>query len=532
MNERDILAIGPGREPTGSAEEFGFKAWNLARMARAGLPVPPAFVLGTAFCREYFRRGRKPPAHLGDILAARMRELERATSLGFGSHRRPLLVSVRSGGAVSMPGMLETVLDVGLCEATVPGLLRLTGNPRLVWDSYRRLVQSFAQAVHGAPARPFDAALDARMREAGVASAADLDFDSLRSLARDFLDIHESVTGTSFPQQPLQQLEGAIAAVWSSWEGEKATHYRKMQRIRDDAGTAVTVQRMVYGNAGGTSGAGVAFTRDPSTGEDRLYLDFAFNAQGEDVVSGRQVSSDGERLAAVMPGVHAEIVAVAGKLEAEFGDMQEFEFTVQDASLFILQTRTGKRTPWAALRIAVDLAEANRITPQVALDRLAGIDLDAVRRARIVPNDGEGPACSGVGASMGVASGEIALDSARAVAAAAHGVPSILVREATSTEDIAGFQAAAGILTAAGNRTSHAAVVARQLDKPCVVGCAQLTVDVEKRRCALGGRWLDEGEQVSIDGETGQVFAARVGLAFDRPLAQLAKVAEWKSGAS
>ena len=528
MSDAGILLIGCGTEGSASAEEFGFKAWNLWRMSRSAMPVPPAFALGTRFCRDYFREGRKAPPGLPALLATHLRELERATGLSFGGTRRPLLVSVRSGGKASMPGMLDTVLDTGLCDATVPGLLRLTGNPRLVWDSYRRLVQSFAETVHRARSAPFDAALAKRMAEAGVASASDLDFDALRALTREFLDLHESETGAAFPQQPAQQLEAAVVAVWDSWASEKAIRYRRIQGIPEDGGTAVTVQRMVYGNAGGTSGAGVAFTRDPATGANALYLDFLFNAQGEDVVSGRHGSPDGERLAVTLPAVHEEICKVARKLEAEFGDMQEFEFTVQDARLFILQTRTGKRTPWAALRIAVDQVEEGLMEPTCALERLAGYDLDAIKRLRVVASEGGKPACRGIAAGMGVATGSVALDSRRAMEVRRAGGAAILVSRAISTSDIAGIEAASGVLTASGSRTSHAAVVARQRDKPCVVGCAALTIDMARRRCAIAGQWIEEGERLSIDGATGDVFVGAVSVEEERPVAQLERVAEWR----
>lgn len=523
-----VLVIGCGVEGSASAEEFGFKAWNLWRMARTGMHVPPAFVLGTRFCRDYFQEGRKAPPGLGALLATHLHEVERATGLSFGGARRPLLVSVRSGAKVSMPGMLDTVLDIGLCDATVPGLLRLTGNPRLVWDSYRRLVQSFAETVHGASPAAFDAALAARVREDGVESASDLDFDALRAVARDFLDIHESETGVKFPQQAAQQLEAAVVAVWGSWAADKAVRYRRMLGIPDDAGTAVTIQRMVYGNAGGTSGAGVAFTRDPATGANVLYLDFLFNAQGEDVVSGRHGSPDGERLATVLPAVHDEIRTVARRLEAEFGDMQEFEFTVQDARLFILQTRTGKRTPWANLQIAVDQVGEGLIKPAEALERLAGCDLDKLQRLRIVCPEGGKAACRGMAAGVGVATGQLVLDARRAMDVRRAGGSPILVCNAISTGDIGGIEAAAGVLTATGSRTSHAAVVARQLDKPCVVGCAALAIDAGRRRCVVAGHWLVEGDTISIDGATGEVFVGPVQVQSERPTAALAQVTQWR----
>ena len=508
---------------------MGFKAYNLWRMDRIGMPVPQAFVLGTRFCQDYYRRSRKAPRGFQELLVSAMRQLEHATRLGFGSSRKPLVVSVRSGAPVSMPGMLDTVLDIGLCDATVPGLLRLTGNPRLVWDSYRRLVASFAETVHGIPANRFEAAVAAQIKEAEVPDASDLDFQSLRTLTHHYLDLYETEVGAPFPQQPREQLEAAVIAVWASWETDKAIQYRRLNGLSDESGTAVTVQRMVYGNAGGTSGAGVGFTRDPASGEPALYLDFIFNAQGEDVVSGRRTAADAGRLATAMPSVFDDVRKAAHRLEQEFRDMQEFEFTVQDGKLYLLQTRVGKRSPWAALRIAVDQVDEGLIDEEAGLARLQPLDLDRIRRVRIAAAHAERVLGRGTPAATGVATGELALDSNRACEVAQAGRAAILVRDTTATEDIAGIAAAAGILTAAGSRTSHAAVVARQLNKPCVVGCGDLTVDLPRRRCALAGHWLNEGEIISLDGESGNVFAGPVNVEMEEPVDALARVARWQA---
>jgi pyruvate, orthophosphate dikinase len=425
--------------------------------------------------------------------------------------------------------MLDTALDIGLCDSTVPGLLRLTGNPRLVWDSYRRLVASFAKTVHGISNSHFDTALATRMKEARVASVAELDFQSLRTLTRDYLELYEQVVGSPFPQTPREQLEAAVIAVWASWASDKATQYRRLNGLSDESGTAVTVQRMIYGNAGGTSGAGVGFTRDPASGEPTLYLDFMFNAQGEDIVSGRRTAVDAERLSVALPSVFDDICRAAQRLEKEFGDMQEFEFTVQDGKLYLLQTRTGKRAPWAALQIAVDQVDEGLIDEEAALARLAPYDLDQVERTRIVTEDANGVLSRGTPAGLGVAIGEIALDSNRAREVAQEGRAAILVRDTTATEDIAGIAAAAGVLTAAGSRTSHAAVVARQLNKPCIVGCADLKVDLSLRRCALAGQWLSEADIISIAGESGDVFAGAVTFEIEKPTEALARVAQWRA---
>ncbi len=522
----EIFLVGCGATTgaAASAERVGFKAWNLMRMDRLGMPVPPAYVLGTAFCREFYRRNGATPDGLRDLIAAQIRTLERATGLGFGSIRKPLSVSVRSGAAVSMPGMMETILDVGLNDQTVRGLLRLTGNPRLAWDSYRRLVQSYAEVVHHCPAERFAARVDERLQQSGVTSARELDFRALKALAEDNLELYEALVGEPFPQNPLDQLECAVAGIWRSWTGEKAVAYRRMQGLSDDLGTAVTVQRMVYGNAGGTSGAGVAFTRDPANGERRLYLDFLFNAQGEDVVSGRNGAPDAQRLATVLPDVKEEIARVAAQLEREFGDMQEFEFTIEDGRFHVLQTRDGKRSSWAALRIAADQVDEGLLAPAAVRRRLEGIDLDRVGRLRVVPSPAARLLCRATSANIGVAVGHIVFDPARAAALAGEGRSVILVRGNTSTEDIAGIAAATGILTANGGRTSHAAVVARQLDKVCLVGCDALVVDAEGRHCTLAGETFAEGEVISLDGHSGEVLAGEVKVEFERPVEALAKL--------
>lgn len=526
---RDIVPIRFGatlaREP--DVETLGFKGYNLWRMARLGLPVPHALVIGTGYCRDYLRDSHGLPAGLEPALAAQLSGLELATGLKFGSARKPLLVSVRSGAAVSMPGMMETVLNVGLADATVPGLLRLTGNPRLVWDSYRRLIQSFAEVVHGCSAAPFDEMLRRHLRQADAASVRDLDFRALQDLAKASLAIFESQTGMAFPQKPIDQLHAAIEAVFASWTCDKATEYRRLKRIDDASGTAVTVQRMVYGNAGGMSGSGVGFTRDPSTGEPSPYLDFLFNAQGEDVVSGRHQAEDAAALAALLPETANELSRAAQLLEREFADVQEFEFTIQDARLFLLQTRDAKRTAWAALRTAVDLVNEGVIDPPTALRRLDDLDLARLERVRI--SAAEPALAKGVPAGLGVATGAIAFDSATARRFKGAGAAVILVREHPSTEDIAGIAAADGLLCASGGRTSHAAVVARQLDKVCVVGCEALAIDAPKRRCRINGTELAEGDTLSLDGATGAIYAGSVTVEREVPTDWLQRVEEWRA---
>jgi len=529
-----VQAIYPiGRSLRGSdvadPASVGFKAYNLMRMSAIGLPVPHGFVLGTAHCRAFLKH--KLP-ELRDLLASQVRSLEAGTGLVFGGERKPLLLSVRSGAPVSMPGMLETVLDVGLNSATLRGFLRMTGNPRLVWDSWRRLIQSFAEVVHGVAGADFDRLLAESLAEHRLATSRDLDFHQMKGLAAAYLDLYARLVGASFPQDPLDQLEAATRAVFRSWNSDKAVAYRRINGLADDLGTAVTVQRMVFGNAGGTSGSGVAFTRDPASGESRLYLDFLANAQGEDIVSGRRALSASDDLASLLPPVYQEIVQVAQQLEHEFRDTQEFEFTVQDSKLFLLQTRCGKRTPLAALRMAVEQVSEGLIEPATGLERLAHLDLGGIESPRLQVNDDTPLLATANSASLGVASGRIALDVETARRMAQAGKPVILVRMEIATDDIDGIDVAAGLLTAYGGRTSHAAVVARERNKVCLVGCATLSIDLPKRRLSLGEHTLAEGDPISLDGESGHIYAGAPHVEHERPLALLAEVARWKAASA
>lgn len=512
----EIYAIGPGALPATSANEVGNKAWNLMRMAAAGLPVPPGFVLPAGWANH-------PPA---EALAEGIAGLEKATGLGFGSCRRPLLVSVRSGSAVSMPGMLETVLNVGLNPESVEGLIRWTGNPRMAWDCYRRLIQGYAQAVRGLAAGPFNDLVAQAVTRDGAAGERDLDFRALRQLTRDMNGLFHDLTGEAFPVDPRAQLRGAAEAVFRSWDAPKAAAYRRLNRIDDRLGTAVTVQTMVFGNAGGDSGAGVGFTRNPATGERETYLDFRFNGQGEDVVAGRHRSQDRERLRRTLPAVWRRIEAACRTLEELFCDAQDFEFTLQSGALYLLQSRDAKRTDWAALRIAVDLVSEGVIDVGEARRRLSGIDLATVFRTRFEKNAATLRAHAEP-ASIGVASGAIALDSAAVERLTKEGANAILVRRDIATEDIGGIAKAAGILTASGSRTSHAAVVARQLGKVCLVGCADLEIDSAKRQCRIGSGTMHEGEIVSLDGNDGCVYAGPVETITERPERELAAIAGW-----
>ncbi len=491
---------GPG------AQAMGFKAYNLLRMAGLGLPVPPAFVIGTAYCGGATARAAATEAATWQ---PGLDALERATGLHFGDARLPLLLSVRSGAPVSMPGMMETLLNIGLCDATLPGFLRQTGNPRLVWDTYRRLVASYGEVVAGVPVAVFDAQNTAL---AGTRDERELDFAELRTLTRRYLDAYAQAAGLPFPQDPRAQLAGAMAAVFASWQSSKACEYRRQRDIADTVGTAVTVQTMVYGNAGGRSGSGVGFSRDPVSGEPALWIDFLFNAQGEDVVSGRRSAYGHDELAAVMPAVWQALGDTAAQLEAEFGDMQDFEFTVQDGQLYLLQTRTGKCSARALARIALDLCDAGVISADVARQRTAALTPKDLVSTQTLSSDGQPltPLAHAASASSGVAVGEIAFDETAARARHAAGAAVVLVRRDAETGDIAALELAAGLLTQRGARTSHAAVVARQLGKVCLVGCGAMQIDEAARTLRIGELTLHEGDLLTLDGNDGAVYAGAV----------------------
>ncbi len=503
-----------------TAQSMGFKAWNLLRMAQLTLPVPAAFVIGTHYCADPAARAGMAGA---DLWRAGLGALERSTGQALGDARRPLLLSVRSGAPVSMPGMMDTLLNIGLCDATVQGLMRQTGNPRLVWDAYRRLVASYGEVVAGLPVGLFDDVATALFEGR---DERELDFADLRSLTQRFLEVFSRAAGRPFPQDPAEQLAGAIDAVFASWHSAKAREYRRLNRIDDAVGTAVTVQSMVFGNAGGESGAGVGFTRDPATGEPALWVDFLFNAQGEDVVSGRRSANGHDGLATVLPQVWLELSEAAQQLEHAFGDMQDFEFTVQEGRLFMLQTRSGKRTPQAAARIALDLLDEGLIGPQLALERTAGLDRESLAQPCVVATGGTAPTPLGraATASTGVAVGEVALDEARAVARHEVGVPVVLVRRDAETSDIAALESAVGLLTQRGARTSHAAVVARQLGKVCLVGCTDLQIDEIARTVRVADTTLHEGELLTVDGNEGVFYAGAAQVEMRYPEQLLARL--------
>lgn len=518
-----IARIAAGCTKRHSAEIVGAKAANLARMAALGLPVPPAFVLPVQLCAMVNDGDARAQHKLADGLAEGIAFLESATGRTFGDSRRPLLVSVRSGAARSMPGMLETVLDVGCTPAAVHGLVRLTGNPRFAWDCRRRFLESFGSVVLGIDATAFARAKAELVAAEGTGT---LDTEALERLAQRYGDVIASEEGV-LSDNPMSELVTAAQAVYRSWTSERARTYRELQQLRHLAGTAVTVQAMVFGNRSANSGSGVAFSRDPSTGAAAPVIDVLFEAQGEDVVSGSRTPQGEEAIVRRLPAVATQLRATLTRLEQEFGDVQDVEFTIEDGQLWILQTRAAKRTPRAALRFAIDLVREGRLAPEAALQLLDGVDLDAISHQSL---NASGVALAhGIAASAGIAVGRAAFDSASAARLAGGGDPVILLRPDTSTADVAGFAAAAGIVTAVGGRTAHAALVARQMGKPCVVGCAALTVPEAGRAAELAGETIEEGDWLSIDGESGAIFRGRLEVVVERPESELAEVARWRT---
>lgn len=509
----------------GGAHEVGNKAWNLMLMAQAGLPVPAAFVLPASWC------GPARETELHQALAKGIAGLEAATGLQFGGMRKPLLVSVRSGAAISMPGMMATVLDVGMNMTTVEALIRLTGNPRLAWDSFRRFVQGYAEIVAGLPTAPFDALVTSAMQTAEAATERELDQRNLKAMTIAMLGCYRTLTGVTFPADPHEQLTAAAEAVFRSWNSATAASYRQLNNISDTAGTAVTVQTMVYGNAGGTSGTGVGFTRNPATGARELYFDFQFNAQGEDVVAGRHKMRDNGRLPLVLPAIWEQLQSTRHTLETLFHDAQDFEFTVQAGVLFLLQTRRAMRTEWAALAIAVDMVAEGLLTPDEGLKRLDGIDLNSIVRTSFTPPLPEALAVAQV-ASMGVASGVLALDAEAVKRFAVAGSAAILVRWETVTADIEGMALAAGILTGSGGRTSHAAVMARHMGKVCLVACPDMEIDLDGRLCRIGKHVFNEGDFLSLDGNTGAIYPGPLAPVVERPESALVAVEAWRQAAA
>jgi pyruvate,orthophosphate dikinase len=510
-------------------ELLGGKGANVAEMTRILGPdrVPAGFTITTEACVAYLRGGRDFPSGLQRQIDAALAELEQRAGRRLGDGDDPLLVSVRSGARESMPGMLDTVLNLGLNDQSVLGLARVTANPRFAWDSYRRFVQMFANVVRDIPGAPLQAAIAEVKSVRGVKLDSELEVDELRELVERFKQMIERADGAPFPLKPSAQLREAIAAVFDSWRGERAVQYRRIQGIPDDWGTAVNVQQMVFGNKGPTSGSGVAFSRDEITGAPEPSGDFLANAQGEDIVSGTRNTYPLATLADALPEAHADLIEILGTLERHYGDMQDTEFTIEEGRLYMLQTRTAKRPPQAALRFATDAVDEGLLTEAQALATIDARSLDALLHPTFDPSAEYEVVARGVGASPGAAQGAVVFTAVDAVQAARDGRAVVLVRPFTEADDVAGFHAARGILTSEGGKASHAALVARGMGKPCVVGAAEVDIDLSKRELRIDGRVIPEGGHIGIDGSTGAITTDVVPLVSAQVDERLARLLGW-----
>ncbi|WP_372399704.1 pyruvate, phosphate dikinase [Azospirillum sp. HJ39] len=546
-----IVAFGPGLvHGSVDVERLGNKGARLVEMAGLGIPVPPGFVIAAEAGRGLDADSQRPdrlpdrlpdqlPAWLADRIDGAVADLERRAGAGFGVADRPLLLSVRSGAAVSMPGMMDSILNLGLNDRTVIGLAAGSGDARFAHDCYRRLVQSFGSVVMGVPGHRFETLLDDLKEERGYRRDAEMTAEDWQALLPRYLHLVETRCGRPFPQDPAEQLRAAVAAVFRSWMNPRAVAFRGLHGIPEDLGTAVTVQAMVFGNRGPDSGTGVLFTRDPSTGAPGLCGEFLADAQGEDVVSGTR---DPDPLAAGqdrpeqsmerrLPGAFAELSAVAARLERAFADMQDIEFTVESGRLFILQSRSGKRTPEASVRIAVDMAEEGIVTRAEAVRRVDPQALDGLLRPMLAPDALAGDPASilarGLPASPGAATGRAAFTSEDAIRLSRGGVPVVLCRPETSPEDIHGMHAAVGIVTARGGFTSHAATVARGMGLPCVCGARTLRIDPEQGLMTAGAVTVRTGDLLTIDGGNGVVVLGAAALQRPEPDGAVALLLEW-----
>ena len=517
--ERRVFFFGGGRADGDASmkETLGGKGANLAEMTSLGIPVPPGFTISTEVCAAFNRRGQKLPVNVkADVLTA-LANVEQLMDLRFGDAERPLLVSIRSGARASMPGMMDTVLNLGLNSDTVKGLAALA-DERFAYDSYRRFIQMYGDVVLNVPHDRFELRLDAAKEARDVINDVDLTADDLKRLVAEYLEIVQEHTRKPFPQDPQEQLWGAIGAVFSSWENDRAIAYRRMNDIPDEWGTAVNVQSMVFGNMGDDCATGVAFTRNPSTGDKKFYGEYLKNAQGEDVVAGIRTpqpineasrvedTKDLPTLEGEMPKAYKELVAIYKRLEKHYRDMQDIEFTIQEGTLWMLQTRSGKRTTGAAVRIAVDMAREKLITKEEAILRIDANSLDQLLHPTIDRSNAPEVVARGLPASPGAAVGEVVFSAEEAESRAKGGAKVILVRTETSPEDIVGMNASDGILTAKGGMTSHAAVVARGMGKSCVAGCGALAINYEQGTMRIGDQIVREGDALTLDGSTGEVM--------------------------
>ncbi len=507
---------------------LGGKGANLAEMSTLGIPVPPGFTISTEVCKFYYDNDKKYPSGLDQQITENLQKLEEALDAKFGDTEDPLLVSVRSGAAVSMPGMMDTILNLGLNDDAVIGLIAKSGNERFSYDAYRRFVQMFGNVVLDVDHDQFEHLLEQKKEDKGVTLDTELEAADLSDLVKEFKAIIKQKTGNDFPDDPRRQLDMARDAVFESSGNQRAITYRRINDISEELGrTAVNVQAMVFGNMGGSSGTGVAFSRNPSTGANQFYGEFLMNAQGEDVVAGIRTPLPISELRNINPDAYDELVGIGLKLEKHYRDMQDVEFTIQDGTLYMLQTRNGKRTGQAAVRIAVEMVEEGLIDKETALTRVPANDLDQLLHPSVDPNASVEVIAQGLPASPGAAVGKVVFTALRAEEMAAKGEKVILVRSETSPEDIGGMDAAEGILTARGGMTSHAAVVARGMGKCCVAGCSDLFINEESLEFIAGGNQYSEGDFITLNGSTGDVLKGQVSLIQPELSGQFGTLMEW-----
>jgi pyruvate, orthophosphate dikinase len=523
-----VYSFGQGRADGTAAMKdiLGGKGAGLAEMMTIGIPVPPGFTISSSLCSHYIENGNFPKRLQAQVENA-LQRLEAGTGKHLGDGENPLLVSVRSGAAVSMPGMMETILNLGLNDTTVQGLTSQSGNPQFAWDSYRRFVQMYGSVVFELSKKPFEQILDQHKQRCRIDRDIDLPVEEMQAIVSQFKELVRSEAGREFPSEPLDQLWGAIAAVFESWNTRRAIDYRKLHDIPDSLGTAVNIVAMVFGNLGEDSGTGVAFTRDPSTGEQRLYGEYLLNAQGEDVVSGARTPLPIDRLREQLPHAYQELERVARTLERHFRDVQDMEFTIERGNLYMLQTRRAQRSGHAAVRIVCDMVDEGLISEQEAVARIPPNDLNQLLHPTLDPSSKLDLLTTGLPASPGAACGTVVFDADEAVRLTRAGQSVILVRRETSPEDFHGMVTAKAILTARGGMTSHAAVVARGMGKPCVAGAQALEVDERANRLSVNGRSLTQGEWITVDGSSGKVFAGQAALIAPELSGNFTRVMKW-----
>ena len=506
---------------------LGGKGAGVAEMARVGVPVPDAFTVTTTACVETMNRGGEWPDGLADEINAGLTRLEERTGRKLGGSENPLLVSVRSGAVFSMPGMMDTILNLGVSDESVAAIAEESGNERFAWDCYRRFIQMYGEVVEGVPAYAYEDALTELKRKRGVELDTDLGPADLKELVATFKEISNEHLGGEWTSDPVEQLHRAVDAVFRSWQNPRAEVYRRANNIPSDLGTAVNVMQMVFGNRGDDSATGVCFTRNPSTGAKELYGEFLVNAQGEDVVAGIRTPRPLAEMREVLPEAYDELIDTMHRMEAHYRDMQDMEFTVENGKLFLLQTRNGKRTAAAALKVASDLVDEGVITKEEALLRIEPDQLDQLLHPAIDPSHGEKPIAKGLPASPGAAVGEVVFDADTAAERGGRGEAVVLVRYETTPDDIHGVIVAQGVLTAHGGMTSHAAVVARGMGKPCVAGASGIHIDAKGRTLTVGDRVIKEGEVITLDGSTGDVFGQEIKLIPPRINEDFQRVVSW-----